>query len=400
MSTITVTAKDANGNPVSGATVALSATGSGNTITQPAGSTDGNGVATGTLSSTGADTKTVTAMVNGVTLTQQPIVTVTAGPADAGQSMVAASPASIAVGNGSSTITVTVRDQFGNPVSGSSVVLAASGTGNTLTQPAGPTDASGVTTGTLSSTVAETKTVSATANGVTITQTTSVTVTSPPPGAITHTLLTSGTHTVNQKIYTTAAISPGPNTLVTVAVLSHRSYGAISPTISGGGMSTWTQVASVDFDTLGFPLRRMIIFRAMNPSPGSGPITISFSANVSNCQWIVSQWDGVETGGVNGAGAIVQTGSNRANVVNGLTVTLGGFGNANNVAYGAFGVNKNVPAITPGAGFTKIDEQPSGENTPGDLLAEWAVNRSTINATWTSLRGGALGVEIKARVGP
>jgi hypothetical protein len=289
---------------------------------------------------------------------------------------------------------------FGNPVSGSTVVLTATGTGNSLIQPAGPTNSSGVATGTLGSTVAETKTMSATAGGTPITQTATVTVTPPPAGAISHTLLTFGNNTVNQKTYTAAAISPGPNTLVTVAVLSHRATGAISPTISGGGLSAWEQVASVDFDTLGFPLRRMTIFRAMSASPGSGPITISFSANVSNCQWIVSQWDGVDTSGVNGAGAIVQTGSNRANAGNGLAVTLASLGNVTNVAYGVFGVNKNVPAITPGAGFTKIDEQASGESTPGDLLAEWTPNNNAITATWTNLRGGALGVEIKARIGP
>jgi uncharacterized protein YjdB len=400
ISIITVTVNDYTGNPVSGATVTLSATGSGNTITQPAGPTDANGVATGSLTATAAGSKTVMAVADGVTLGQQPIVTVSAGQADPGASSVSANPDSITAGSAPSTITVTVRDGFGNPVSGSIVSLTATGSDNSLIQPAGPTNTSGVATGTLGSTVAETKNVSATADGVAIAQGTTVTVTPAPAGAIAHTLLTFGNNTVNQKIYPTAAITPGPNTLVTVAVLSHRSSGAISPTISGGGMSAWEQVASVDFDTLGFPLRRMTIFRAMSALPGSGLITISFSANVSNCQWIVSQWDGVETGGVNGAGAIVQTGSNRANAVNGLTVTLGAFGSANNVAYGVFGVNKNVPAITPGAGFTKIDEQPSGENTPGDLLAEWMTNNTAISATWTNLRGGALGVEIKARTSP
>jgi hypothetical protein len=222
-----------------------------------------------------------------------------------------------------------------------------------------------------------------------------VTVTAPGSG-ITHTLLTVGTNIVNQKIYTTASIAPAPNTLVTVAVLGHRTYGATSPTVSGGGMSSWTQVASVDFDTLGFPLRRLTIFRAMSASPGSGPLTITFSGNVSNTQWIVSQWDGVETSGVNGAGAIVQTGSAAANAVNGLTTTLAAFGSANNVAYGVFGVNSNALAITPGAGFTEIAEQPSGESTPGDLMAEWATNLNAITATWTNKHGGALGLEIKA----
>src|SRR5947199_10873970 len=61
------------------------------------------------------------------------------------------------------------------------MVLEATGGGNTLTQPSGSTDANGVATGTLSSTVAETKTVSATANGTAITQTATVTVTAGSP---------------------------------------------------------------------------------------------------------------------------------------------------------------------------------------------------------------------------
>jgi hypothetical protein len=75
---------------------------------------------------------------------------------------------------------VTARDASGNLISGATVVLAATGTGNTLTQPAGSTNGSGVATGTLSSTVAESKTVSATISGVAITQTASVTVAAPP----------------------------------------------------------------------------------------------------------------------------------------------------------------------------------------------------------------------------
>src|SRR6266516_658573 len=144
-STITVTARDASGNPVSGVNVVLSATGSGNTLTQPAGPTNASGVATGTLSSTVAGTKTVSATAGGVTITQTAAVTVTAGAVSASQSTIAA-------GSGTSTITVTARDANGNAVSGATVVLAATGSGNTLTQPAGATNASGVATGTLSST--------------------------------------------------------------------------------------------------------------------------------------------------------------------------------------------------------------------------------------------------------
>lgn len=60
----------------------------------------------------------------------------TSGGVSAAQSTVSASPASIAVGSGTSTITVTARDASGNPVSGATVVLAATGGGHTVTQPA------------------------------------------------------------------------------------------------------------------------------------------------------------------------------------------------------------------------------------------------------------------------
>jgi hypothetical protein len=227
----------------------------------------------------------------------------------------------------------------------------------------------------------------------------------PSSTTISHTLLTAGNNTINQKVYTTAAISPAPNTLITVAVLGHRSTVGVDPplgapssvTLSGGGMTAWTPVATTTFDLEGAtPLKRLTIFRAMSAAPGSGPLTITFSNNVSNCQWIVSLWNGVETSGVNGAGAIGQTGSGRGDAVNGLTVPLAAFGNPNNVAYGVFGVRSQVLAVTASAGFTELSEQPSGETAAGDLQAEWATNRNTIAATWSTLNGGALAVEIRA----
>ncbi|HEY7480636.1 MAG TPA: galactose oxidase-like domain-containing protein [Gemmatimonadales bacterium] len=316
------------------------------------------------------------------------------GGVSASQSTVTADVSSIPVSNGVATITVTAKDASGDPVSGATVVLSATGTGNTLTQPAGPTNQAGVAIGMLSSSVAGTKIVSATANGTAITETVSVQVVA--AATITHTLLTAGKDTVNQKIYTTASISPAPNTLVTLAVVGHRNPAAPSPTVTGGGMAAWDEVATVTFDTISVPAKRLTIYRAMSASPGSGPITISFSQTVSNALWIVSQWNGVDPSGENGAGAIVQTGSARADAGTSLAVTLAPFAHANNVAYGAFGVKKNALAVTPGAGFTEISEQPSGENTTSDLQAEWATNDNTIDASWATTKSGALGLEIKA----
>ncbi len=394
-STITVTVKDANDQPVSGATVVLAATGTGNALTQPVGVTGADGVATGTLTSTVAEVKTVSAKANGTAITPTAAVTVTPGPVSASQSSVVAAPTSIATGGGTSTITVTAKDASGNPISGATVVLAQTGSMSVLTQPADTTNSSGVTTGTLTSTMEETTIVSAKIGVTAITQTDTVLVTAQTAATITQTLLTSGNNAANQKVYTTASIAPAPNALITVAVLMRRSSGALSPIITGGGMAAWDMVASVDFDTQTLPTKRLVIFRALSASPGSGPITITFSGSVSNVQWIVSQWDGVETGGTNGSGAIVQTGTGRSDGATGLAVPLGPFGAANDVAYGVVGVAKNGPTVTPAPGFTEIAEVSSGETSA--LQAEWATNENTVGASWTSsTKAGILAVEIKA----
>src|SRR6185436_8215349 len=124
----------------------------------------------------------------------------------------------------------------------------------------------------------------------------------PAPAAvsssITHTLLTSGNSKTNQKVCTTASISPGANALVTLAVMGHNTTTAApSPTVSGGGMAAWTQVATVTFDGVNTAHKRLSIFRALSATPGSGPVKITFTTTQSNCQWIVAQWTGVETSG-------------------------------------------------------------------------------------------------------
>jgi hypothetical protein len=78
-SIITVTVRDAQGGPVSGAAVTLAATGGGNVLSQPSATTGPDGVATGTLRSIVPGAKIVSAVVNGaVAITATATVTVTA----------------------------------------------------------------------------------------------------------------------------------------------------------------------------------------------------------------------------------------------------------------------------------------------------------------------------------
>lgn len=96
---------------------------------------------------------------------------------DPDQSTVEATTPVTADGTSTSIITITAKDTNGNPmqsIAAVDIIVSSTGTDNTITQPATATDASGQTTATISSTVAETKTISVVINGTAINDTASV----------------------------------------------------------------------------------------------------------------------------------------------------------------------------------------------------------------------------------
>ena len=103
-------------------------------------------------------------------------ITCTALGPSASQSSLLADPKIIPAGDGSSNITVTVRNENGAVLAGVPVSLAATGRGNTITPVSPTTDASGVATFTFSSIVAGTKAISATAGGVALSHAQAITV--------------------------------------------------------------------------------------------------------------------------------------------------------------------------------------------------------------------------------
>jgi 5-hydroxyisourate hydrolase-like protein (transthyretin family) len=73
---VTVTVRDESGRPLADVAVILTATGSGNTITPTQQSSDGNGIARFDFSASEGGTRTLTAEAGGVTIAQQPTVSV------------------------------------------------------------------------------------------------------------------------------------------------------------------------------------------------------------------------------------------------------------------------------------------------------------------------------------
>ena len=159
-------------------------------------------------------------------------------PASAANSTISANPTSLtADGTTTTTITVTAMDGNNNPMSGipaANIVVAATGTGNTLVQPTTATDVSGQTTATLKSTVAEDKTVSVTINGTLITQTATVTFT---PGPLHHFGFAAiATETAGASFDVTITAQDANNNTVpsfTGTVDLTTTAGTISPTTSG-----------------------------------------------------------------------------------------------------------------------------------------------------------------------
>jgi adhesin/invasin len=137
-STITVTVRDRFDNLLSGVdvTLAVTGTGSGNTLVQPTGPTGADGVATGKFSSTTVGSRTITATAGGVAVEETATVTVGAGGPSA-----SASSATVPGGRvgQSTTIEVLLKDALGNSVSGaaSAIVLTISGANNVGSLPAG-----------------------------------------------------------------------------------------------------------------------------------------------------------------------------------------------------------------------------------------------------------------------
>ena len=144
-SQITVTARDAGGNPISGLPVILGVTGAATTT--PIGPTNASGQATSTLTATVAGAKLVSASVGGTLIAQSATVTVVAGLPTQITALVSTSP-SVRFGQAVTPApSVQVRDAFGNGVPNVPMTFGIT-TGQSSVAAPSTTNAAGVATAT------------------------------------------------------------------------------------------------------------------------------------------------------------------------------------------------------------------------------------------------------------
>lgn len=179
-SAVTVTLRDALGNPVPLKVVTLATTRAGNdTLNTISGTTDALGVATFTVSSNLVGTSIISAtdFTDAIPITPTVSLTFVPGAVNATTSTIAALPAALAAdGITPSTITVTLRDLTGNAVPGRVVTISSDrGATDTITTLVGTTNALGQATFSVTSTTTGIATISAIGDSIPLVSTATVT---------------------------------------------------------------------------------------------------------------------------------------------------------------------------------------------------------------------------------
>lgn len=177
------------------------------------------------------------------------------------------------------------------------------------------------------------------------------------PTILARNLTTSGNAT-DASSSNTATIVPSPDCLVLAFVYNVQNDPA-TPSMTGNSLTWVVEDSAVDLSDD----RRLTVLRALGPSTSSGAATIDFGGqSQTGVIWSIVEFEGVDTSGTNGSGAVVQSvgGFNAVNDT-GLSITLAAFGNSKNATVGGFNVPINTASIlVPGTGFAYLGQRNQG----------------------------------------
>lgn len=219
---------------------------------------------------------------------------------------------------------------------------------------------------------------------------------------ITQNLLLAEIDETDLTVYPTSNIFPSANKLI-IALVGAVDFGFSGPilvnTITGAGL-TWVKIDEVQLDTIAGPRQTMAAFRALGPSPSAGSLTITMDGPAALAHWIITEFGNVDTGGIDGADAVVQSAKNVADSGASIIATLAAFGDVENATVGCFASGADPAATwTPGAGFIEIAEATGAERVP--MMEFRADNDVSVDATQSDTKALAvIGLELKVAPPP
>jgi hypothetical protein len=206
---------------------------------------------------------------------------------------------------------------------------------------------------------------------------------------------------VDATSFTTAGnLTASANRLYLAAVFVTASGTPTAPTLTGGGMTTWTVVNNTTRTTGG-----LWVFRSLQASPGAAaPLVVDGGAQTyTSFSVVVDERDSVDTGGTNGADAIAQT--NSANASNGTTYQVSFVGipsEAENEAWSALAhlVTEGSTIDSPGTELGDVNGSSPGHSlVTGWRLVNTAATDSVVTTFSTSSARFGVSAEVDVSAG-
>jgi hypothetical protein len=378
---VTIVVRDGAGNAITGLaggsfSLGLSGASAGSfgAVTETAT----HGTYTATFSATTAGTASMlTVSVSGVTLSNKPAVTVTAGTVSGTNSTASFASSTVALGS-VDTLTVVVKDAFGNAVSGlagSAFTLsfsggASAGAFGTATETATKGTYTDTFTGTTAGTAA---TLTVTVSGVTLTGKPTVTVTSAPTVVVAQ-LGSRGVWQYNQTANTWVQLTPSNASLLVAdlrgdVVAEFPGYGVWEFQSTGG----WKQLNGVDASQLAVGSAGNVV--AEFPGYGVGlyqPATGWRSLTAANATLLATDAAGDVAGEFPGYGVWLYQSATGWKLINGTDVTLLAMNAPGNIVVDFPGYG--VAEYTLGSGWRTLNgmqAQALAVNDQGDVTAQF-----------------------------
>ncbi len=220
----------------------------------------------------------------------------------------------------------------------------------------------------------------------------------PPSGMVFSALGSSGNTSGANSYATTATYTPTANALLLAVVVNSKASAPDTPTFSGNGL-TWAQVATATYNTVGTPIARITVFRALGASPTTTAGTADFAGvSQTGCHIYVCQLVGANTTGTSGSGAIVQSPSNPVDTTANPSITMSALDASGNNAVVAF-VGTSVNSSTYGAAEAGWSEDlDQGYNTPPTgcyVVHRLATVDNTVVVTGASANWCVIAVEVQ-----
>jgi hypothetical protein len=197
---------------------------------------------------------------------------------------------------------------------------------------------------------------------------------------------------VDATTFSNTSITPTSGRLYIVCVVNSKGTTPDTPTLSGtnGFNVTWTQIATITFNTIASPNARLTAFWGIASSSSAGVITSAYAGNTQTgfCQTID------EFTGFNATTPIVTANvvTARADTVTGVNCTLAALASTLNATFGTYSKSGNS-TITPNGTFTELED--NGHGTPAHRLeTQWKINATGSGGSSGSLDWAGIAFEI------